>query len=169
MDPTWSPDGKQIIFARDPDRPAVVRSELLRVDLRTRKVTPVPGSQGLYSPRWSQDGHYLAAFTVDACSIHLFDFKKQVWTTWFTAEEGHVGYNLWSQDSKTLYFWTDKADRNAYWRLGVGNQTPVKITDLPDEPFIPYHWWVLLAPDGGILYTRDASTHEMYALHLSEK
>ena len=84
--------------------------ELLRVDLRTRKVTPVPGSEGLYSPRWSPDGRYLAALPIDSRSIHLFDFQKQVWTTWFTADEGNVGWNLWSPDSRDLYFATDKAD-----------------------------------------------------------
>ena len=78
--------------------------ELLRVDLRTRKVTPVPGSEGLYSPRWSPDGRYLAAFPVDQHGIRLFDFQKQEWTTWFTSDEGYVGWNLWSQDSKALYF-----------------------------------------------------------------
>ena len=58
-DPTWSPDGKEIIFARDRGRRNEERMELLRVDLKTRKVTPVAGSEGLFSPRWSPDGHYL--------------------------------------------------------------------------------------------------------------
>ena len=162
-DPTWSPDGEQIIFARDSTESPTVRLELLRGDLRSRKVTPVPGSEGLYSPRWSPDGRYLAAFSRDSNRIHLFDFEKQVWTTWFTSEHGHVEWNSWSKDSRALYFATDKAGNEIYWRIGVGNQTPKKIADLPNEQFAP-----ILAPDGGVVYMRDLTTYEIYALHLSK-
>ena len=54
----------------------VERMELLRVDLRTRKVTPVPGSEGLYSPRWSPDGRYLAAFPVDSAQYPAVRFPE---------------------------------------------------------------------------------------------
>ena len=166
-DPTWSPDGGAIIFARDAGMAGVERMELLRVDLRTKKVTPVPGSEGLYSPRWSPDGRYLAALSIGSHSIHLFDYQKQVWTTWFTTQEGHAGWNLWSQDSRALYFQTDKADHLAWWRIGVGEKTPTKIVDLPDERILNYSQ--TLAPDCSALYARDLSTSEIYALHLSEK
>lgn len=90
-----------------------------------------------------------------------------MWATWFAAAEGHVGWNLWSQDSKALYFETYKADHVAWWRIGVGEKTPTKIADLPDERSLLYSQ--TLAPDGGALYARDLSTSEIYALHLSEK
>lgn len=125
------------------------------------KMTPVPGSEGLFSPRWSPDGRYLAALSMDLASIHLFDFRTQVWTTWLTAQEGHVGWQLWSPDSRAIYFTSDKADHIAYWRIAVGNQTPIKIADLPDEALYPYHEAPSLAPDGGILYARDRSSHEI--------
>ena len=59
----------------------------------------------------------LAAFSIDSQSIHLFDFEKQAWTTWFTAREGHVGWNSWSHDSKALYFATDKTGNKGYYQI----------------------------------------------------
>src|SRR5262245_259877 len=54
MDPGWSPDGKTLVFG---DQSKTIRL----LDLSTRQVSILPGSEGLYSPRWSPDGRYIAA------------------------------------------------------------------------------------------------------------
>jgi dipeptidyl aminopeptidase/acylaminoacyl peptidase len=40
-------------------------AEINVVDIKTGRVAMVPGSSGLFSPRWSPDGRYLAAVSVD--------------------------------------------------------------------------------------------------------
>jgi len=45
----------------------------------------------------------------------------------------------------------------------------MKIADLIDEGLLGGIVWPILAHDGGVVYTRDLSTYEIYALHLSEK
>ena len=139
--------------------------ELLRVDLRTRKVTPVLGSEGLFSPRWSPDGRYLAAFPVvrgSGCSISRSKSGRLG-----SLQRGHVGWNLCSLDSKALYFVTDKAGHSAWWRIGLGERAPKRKIDLPQEQ--RFDNWLTLTPDGNALYTRDRGLTEIYALHLSEK
>jgi Tol biopolymer transport system component len=62
MDVTWSPDGTQ------PGRLANANTgntDIQLVDPKTRQVSSFPGSKGLFSPRWSPDGDYLAAVNVE--------------------------------------------------------------------------------------------------------
>ena len=69
-DPNWSPDGSKIVFGGTAVNAASVISIL---DLATHKVSALPGSQGLYSPRWSPNGRYIAGLSADEsillCSI----------------------------------------------------------------------------------------------------
>ncbi len=62
-DPNWSPDGSKIVFAGRTADPA---SSIRVFDLATRQVSTLPGSQGMYSPRWSPDGRYIPALSIDS-------------------------------------------------------------------------------------------------------
>src|SRR5277367_2691892 len=55
--PSWSPDGKSIYFN---DYPIAGHYRIRILDLATRKVSTMPGSDGYYAPLWSPDGQYLA-------------------------------------------------------------------------------------------------------------
>jgi hypothetical protein len=46
------------------------------MDMRTRKVTTLPGSEGLYSTRWSPDGRYIAAMPDDHLRLLVYDGKN---------------------------------------------------------------------------------------------
>jgi len=52
-DPTWSPDGRSLMFGHPPDYMAepTLPKAIRVVDLRTREVSTLPGSEGLFSPR----------------------------------------------------------------------------------------------------------------------
>jgi len=60
-DPNWSPDGNSIVFWSSPAFPVSPIIRVNIVDLRTRVVSAVAASDGIFSPHWSPDGHYLAA------------------------------------------------------------------------------------------------------------
>ena len=57
-DPTWSPDGNSLLFGRNPgdEAPGAGTLDLEIVNLRTHAISKVPGSEELWSPRWSADG-----------------------------------------------------------------------------------------------------------------
>jgi Tol biopolymer transport system component len=49
VDANWSPDSRSLVICAR------------FVDMKTRHVSKLPGSQSLWSPRWSPDGRYIAA------------------------------------------------------------------------------------------------------------
>ena len=71
MDPSWTPDGKSVVFGRDA---GTETKEINLFDLRTKQVSALPGSEGLFSPRCSPDGRYVAAMSADSKKLMLNDF-----------------------------------------------------------------------------------------------
>ncbi len=101
-DPTWSADGKQVAFGRTPDlmgrEDGPKQIEVL--DLATRTVRAVPGSEGLFSPRWSPDGRWIAALTLGEQRLMLFDVAAG---TWQPVGGLRAADPVWTADSTALY------------------------------------------------------------------
>ncbi|MGA8270802.1 MAG: hypothetical protein WB919_04530, partial [Candidatus Sulfotelmatobacter sp.] len=101
IDANWSADGKRLIFGDYNHDASGLSIRIL--DFKTHQTTTVPGSEGLFSPRWSPNGRYLAALAPDNTTLMLYDFKEQKWSKWATSA-GAVNYPLWAKDSESLYF-----------------------------------------------------------------
>lgn len=165
IDTNWSADGQRMIFGY------VVGAANLSIsmlDTKTHKVSKIPGSDGLFSPRWSPDGRYIAALSPDNTTVMLFDFQTQKWTTWFTEAAGSVSYPQWSSDSKSICFDDMVTDEESIRRVKVGEDHAERVFTLPaiDRYMGPYGFWAGQAPDGSWMFVRDRSTQEVYSLNL---
>jgi Tol biopolymer transport system component len=160
-DPTWSPAGTQIAFGRMPDED----EPLIQIaDVKTRQTTVVPGSAGLFSPRWSPDGRYLAALTTDSKKLKRYDFGRRKWFDWISGES--IGYPSWSADSRYVYFDTALTELTSFRRVGIGQTHSEPLFSLTGlRRYVgAMGTWSGLAPDGSPLFVRDISTQEIYAL-----
>jgi len=101
-DPTWGPDGQTLVFGRVND---VMGKEsesrtIQTLDLKTGKVEKIPGSEGLFSPRWSPDGRYIAALTIDQRHAKLYTLATKAWAV---LPVDSAADPRWSADSHYLY------------------------------------------------------------------
>ena len=165
IDANWSADGKKILYG-DVHGSAELSIHLL--DLNRRDVSTIPGSEGLFSPRWSPDGRCIVAMSPDFTTLKLFDFQTQQWITWLTEPAGAVSYPIWSNDSKSLYFDDQVTDEESIRRVKVGEDHPERVFVLRGIERYPgvFGQWSGRTPDGAWMFVRDRSTQEVYSLNI---
>ena len=131
-DPDWSPDGKTIVYGRSSDFMAEdsTPKAIQMVDLTTRKAAIVPGSEGLFSPRWSPDGRYVVAMPLDQRKLMLFDTTSQEWSE---LARGSFNNPVWSKDGKSLYY-QSYDEGSPIRRMQVTGGRVDKIADFRDIP-----------------------------------
>ena len=163
-DPTWMPDGKSIVFGKS-DRTS--NAAIYRLDLKTRKVSSIPDSNGLFSPRISPDGRYISALTSGQTKLMLFDTTTNRWSS--LAEAERVGYNEWSHDGKYVYLRKNRGGAGELVRVRLKDRVLEHVLSLKDFPQLsdPFAIWIGLTPDDAPLLMRDRSVQEIYALDLN--
>ena len=168
--PSWSPDGSLLAYGGAPWQHGFISSSTAVhcLDLRTHQLTTLPDSLGLWSPRWSPDGRYLVAETIDSQGLTLFDFHTRKWKPLAMAPGEVLGYSAWSHDSKYVYFNAYGATSNKIYRVPVDGAphltTVLDLKDLP--PGNTLGSWFTLAPDDSPLVVRDSSVRNIYALDM---
>jgi serine/threonine protein kinase/Tol biopolymer transport system component len=163
QDATWSADGKRIAYAGDAND-AIQRSRdpaIKVLEVQTGKVSPLPGSQGMFSPRWSPDGRYIVAMTSDSSRLMLFDFQTQ---SWKQIGSGTLSWMNWSRDGQYVLL-KDLSDKGSVERIRVPDGKVDRVVDLKDFVLTGLGGGaVSVAPDGSPLLLRDRGTQDIYAL-----
>ncbi|MFZ0663154.1 MAG: protein kinase [Acidobacteriaceae bacterium] len=167
IDGSWSPDGNSMAFGETAvDARNSKGNVLFILNLKTRQVTDVPGSAGLFSPRWSPDGRYLLAITDNYQKLMLYDFTTRKWTVLANME---ADYPNWAHDGKCVYFNETNVKNLPVYRVCLADRKPEHIVDLSQGGTLAmgrFGWWTGLAPDDSILAARDIGTQEIYALNV---
>jgi Tol biopolymer transport system component/DNA-binding winged helix-turn-helix (wHTH) protein len=163
-DPTWTPDGKSIVFGKS-DK--ISNSAIYRLDLKTRKVSSIPGSDGLFSPRVSPDGRYISTLTIGQTKLMLLDTTTNRWSSLLEGEQ--VGYNEWSHDGEYVYLRETRDGAGELVRVRIRDHVLEHLLNLKDFPQLSdgFASWIGLTPDDAPLLMRDRSVQEIYALDLN--
>ncbi len=164
--PAWSPDGNSLAFGGAPfDEGATSGTMAVQVlDMRTRQVSTLPGSEGLFAPFWSPNGRYMSAQPqAQWRKLMLFDFTTQKWAE---LADRDVYYPTWSHDGEYIYFDTPLRDNPAIFRVKVSNHKVEQLVSLKDFRLAggSVGAWFGLAPDDSPLLVRNIGTQEIYGL-----
>ena len=166
-DPGWSADGQRLVYGRQPElmgKESGPRT-LQIMDLVTHQTKEIPNSEGLFSPRWSPDGAWIAALTLDQRGLMLFNVAQQRWRLLASTSAADP---VWSADSKELYVHAFQADHEPILKISVPNGT-TKITtdlgDLRDRETANYFFSGLSPADEPMVQPR-VGTGNLYSLEL---
>jgi hypothetical protein len=152
----WLPEGEGLVFSRIDDSPG-----LFKLDLRTKQLSRVPGTEKLQNPKCSRQGHLLAREPGADRRMQVLWRGRENWVPVET--RGPFAYPNWTRDGKAIIGLT--LPGQTVDRFDFTTRRWTTLVDLSDTPLVA-EWgapWVGLAADDSPLVIRDRGTRELYA------
>jgi len=162
MDPVWSPDGNSVAFGGGTvGQTATLTTAIHILDIRTHKISTLPGSEGLFSPRWSPDGRYMVAMPRNSQGLKLYDLKTRKWVLLTNVT---AGFPCWSENGRYIYFLRIVSNPGVF-RVGVPDGKIEKVASLKDFQMTGYYGlWLGLTPDDSPLLLKDTGTQDVVSM-----
>ena len=161
--PSWSSDGTSILFSGSNE--ARSNRALYNLDLKSKQVSRLAGSDRLYWAQISPNGRHIVALEDTTQKLILYDVAAHNTRTLADLAD----YPRWSSDGQyvyfsTMYFSGPGKDGGVYrWKLSTNStETVMKYPDFLLTGIFGVSFGV--TPNGEILALRDLSTHDLYAL-----
>lgn len=168
-DPSFSADGGAIVYGREADIMGQENAPkaLQLLDLHSGSTRTIPGSEGLFSPRWSPDGRWIVALSADQNRLMLFSIEKQTWRELYS---GSAADPVWSQDSSSVYFYTFPDENPAILKADVSSSAThvvVALSSLGEKRKDAY-FFDGLTPLGEPLIQSRVGNGNLYVLRLND-
>jgi Tol biopolymer transport system component len=163
--PDPSPDGKTIVFSikEGAGKTYSPKLGLYLFDLAARRSAMIPGSEGLNYGRWSPDGRFLAAVSIDQSVMKLLDLSTHQWTQ--ITQGTALSLPVWSADS-VLYFQDILTPGEPVYRFRPGTPGVQRGYSFDDILLagVMRCGFLGFAPDGSLLVQANHGGGDIYSL-----
>ena len=162
--PSWSPDGKTLVYANVLCQDFRNCAGVHDLDLATGKTKMLPGSSGLRTARWSPDGKYIAALNPQTREVLLFDIRNQHWKKLANSVAGD-DIN-WSSDSRYVFVDSPRGRKPVIKRIRISNGQRTTVLSLASLQQMPgeMSMWFGLSPDYSVVLFHMYPAAEIYSL-----
>jgi len=163
--PSWTSDGNSILFSNSDV--SQERLDLRILNLKTRQVATLPGTDGLFFGQISPDGRTIIAVDYNSRNLVLYSIAGH--STRVLAEL--ADYPRWSRDGKFVYFnhmyFSKKRSTGGICRWNPSTDAIESLLKFPEFLLTgAYGVTFSLTPDNSILLLKDVSNRDLYALDL---
>jgi Tol biopolymer transport system component/DNA-binding winged helix-turn-helix (wHTH) protein len=157
---SWSPHGESMVIGEWIKTSAPV---LRILDVKTKQLSLIPGSEGMLFPAWSPDGCYISASIIEGAKRGgwLYELSTGRWKSLPI-----FGPCSWSHDSQSIYCDRRSDSEAAVVRVRVANGRIEKVVSLKGihRADGAFGEWFGLDTNNAPLVLRDMSSRQIYAL-----
>lgn len=126
--PSWSPDGKQIVCGTDyifNPKLRVAKSRVVLINVASGAERVLVKDEDAAQPRWSPNGHRIAYYRrTDANRRDIWTIAADGSDPRAVTDDDAVDWNpVWSGDGKYLYFASDRQTIASLWRVRIDEST----------------------------------------------
>jgi len=164
--PSWSRDGKHIVFATShaPDRihrSKAIASSLYDVDIVGHKTTFLYAGNAI-QPHWSPDGASIVfcSMLATGSSVWVFDMRNRHAHP-LTDDKSINWFPAWSRNGETIYFLSNRSGRMTVWRIAATGDIiiPAREVSVPESQDINCF---AITSDGRMLYGAEFGSLNIY-------
>jgi DNA-binding winged helix-turn-helix (wHTH) protein len=162
--PTWSKDGRYLVFGERRDQRPATQMRIHCVDRKTRQMTELPDSAEKWTARWSPDGRYILAQSTDWHQLYLFEVAKRSWLR-LGRYYNDVDQLAWSPDSRYVYCLIQSPEGEySLIRLEVyGQGAETLLMSYRKHPELD-HVLIGITPDGSPVLPHVIQIQELFAI-----